>query len=903
MENIVSRKNTILNLFISACSLIPLAACGDDSSTPNSDDRIEARQYKNLDELPTCTSELSNSLVAVGSGYYACITENWELMDELVNGVCNIMPCNNDNEGNWVYTHSDNKPYQCKSGIWKDPEGNTFDEKSFTTCYMEALIQDTLSSKDSLKKCAANTEGQIFVVGSDMLFCQSKKWETFADRVVSEGDLPACTQNGNTFVMNKMSLYQCKDGEWYYKGEPISPAPSGTEEPESSSQAASSSSVVKSSSSVAVSSSSEIVDDGITVRGVCSVSARTVEKGKNVIFSLYNLGGTPITYTWNFTHQAVFGEETQLTSTDMVPIKAFSVPGTVYAEFVINKGLASESETIVCPPVRITGQQITDCECALDKEFGFYNEVSGFTATISGCQGGEYLIYATDEDLRDMDLAMPGESVSFQKSFSRKGDTAISVFVFNEEEKLELQCPAFHVLDRIQGNCNISSLNNSEGNTAGYQISLDIRNADINSHYYIEGYTSFPLRIDGTDGTSIDKEYTCNHTDLYQGATVCMGWDYKPISIPMPSNPLTTSYTVYLGGNRMCTVKAPVTCRYEKWHMYKGESTKWVVKGLGDYTPTSYDWSFSLPTGDLLHKTEASPVTEGTHDGQIIGELIIDKGLETETSLYCGYVTVESHPITGCSCGYPELLSDFNSLAYLPSVSYRWTVSGCETEAAPLTYTWEEGYTADESNPARATQTFTSDDNYRPYVTVTNEDGVSVELQCNAGIVKPASVLEYGAHEYALTTIGEQVWMAQNMNYGTKDSWCFDKDDPECTVYGRLYTAEQAQKVCPQHWHLPDSAEFAELLEFVGGEFKYLLASSGNIYDFSALPAGMYDAAAEEFTEDQYTTGWWLKPEPTEEGEDPVYKIYGQKASDDQEEGFFTPESAINGFSVRCVRD
>lgn len=886
------KKTIILNFLISACSLIPLAACGDDSSTPSSDDRVEARQYKNLDELPTCTSELANSLVAVGSGYYACIAENWELMDKLVNGVCNIMPCDNENEGNWVYTHSDNKPYQCKSGTWKDPKGNTFDEESFTACYMDALVQDTLSSKDSLKNCAANTEGQIFVVGNDMLFCQSEKWETIANRVISEGDLPACTQNGNTFVMNKISLYQCKDGKWYNKGKP-----------ESSSLAASSSSTAKSSSSAVASSSSKIVDDGVTVRGVCAVSARTAEKGKNVIFSLYNLGGTPITYTWNFTLEPISGNEPLLsTSTDMVPIMAFNNAGTVYAEFVVNKGMASESETIACPPVRITGKQVTGCECTLDKEFGFYNEVSGFTATISGCQGGSFFTYTTDEESPVMYAADSGKSVSIQKHFSRKGDTAITVQVFNDEEKLELQCPAFHIIDRLQANCSISTQTDREGNETGYQITMSSLRYAETSGYYIEDYTSFPLHLEGTDGTSIDKDYLCDYSDTYQGKTSCISWKYTPITVPIPSNPISTSYTLYLGGNKMCTVKAPITCSPEKGIMYKGESTKWVVKGLGKYKPESYNWTFVVP-GDLLYETDASPVTEGTHDGTISGELVLDRGLETETSLFCSYVTVKSHTITGCSCGYPELLSESNSLAYVPSVTYRWTVSGCETDAKQLTYTWDEGYTADESNPTRATQTFTTDDNYTPYVAVSNEDGVIVDVKCKEGIVKSASVLTYGAHDYALTTIGDQVWMAQNMNYGTKDSWCFNNAEIQCDTYGRLYTAEKAQTVCPQNWHLPTAAEFAELLEFVGGKFEYLLFSGSNTYNFSALPAGMYDATADEFTDEQYVTGWWLKPEPTEGGEKPVYQIYGKKTQGDQEAGFFTPESANDGFSVRCVRD
>jgi len=99
---------------------------------------------------------------------------------------------------------------------------------------------------------------------------------------------------------------------------------------------------------------------------------------------------------------------------------------------------------------------------------------------------------------------------------------------------------------------------------------------------------------------------------------------------------------------------------------------------------------------------------------------------------------------------------------------------------------------------------------------------------------------------YKTVKIGEQIWLAQNLNYEAEGSL---KDKK----YGNRYTWEQAKKACPSGWHLPSKEEWQILVDFAGGNEiagKKLKAKScwtgkdgvsGNGTDefgFSALPGG-----------------------------------------------------------------
>jgi uncharacterized protein (TIGR02145 family) len=96
---------------------------------------------------------------------------------------------------------------------------------------------------------------------------------------------------------------------------------------------------------------------------------------------------------------------------------------------------------------------------------------------------------------------------------------------------------------------------------------------------------------------------------------------------------------------------------------------------------------------------------------------------------------------------------------------------------------------------------------------------------------------------YKTVKIGTQTWMAENLNYQTADSWCYDNKSSNCATYGRLYTWDAAMGACPSGWHLPTRADWDVLVNYVGSSTagtKLKTSSWGgtNDYGFSALPGG-----------------------------------------------------------------
>jgi uncharacterized protein (TIGR02145 family) len=128
---------------------------------------------------------------------------------------------------------------------------------------------------------------------------------------------------------------------------------------------------------------------------------------------------------------------------------------------------------------------------------------------------------------------------------------------------------------------------------------------------------------------------------------------------------------------------------------------------------------------------------------------------------------------------------------------------------------------------------------------------------------------------YSTTKIGEQVWMAENLNYEIEGGKCYKGDIANCAKYGRLYNWEAAMKACPSGWHLPSYEEWQTFVDFFGGDKvagKKLKAANGwnsddeksgngtDIYGFSALPSGYGNSGGIFYFIGNYGS-WWSSSE------------------------------------------
>ena len=158
---------------------------------------------------------------------------------------------------------------------------------------------------------------------------------------------------------------------------------------------------------------------------------------------------------------------------------------------------------------------------------------------------------------------------------------------------------------------------------------------------------------------------------------------------------------------------------------------------------------------------------------------------------------------------------------------------------------------------------------------------------------------------YKTVVIGTQTWMAENLNYESPNSYCYNNDVAFCTKYGRLYTWTAARTVCPSGWRLPGKADWETLFSAVGGMATagpQLKSTSGWIYSgngtdafgFSAFPAG-YTSGGNYYHEGDYANFW-------SSSEYDSNSAYYMNLDLSFKDAYLGNSNKDDGFSVRCLK-
>jgi uncharacterized protein (TIGR02145 family) len=168
--------------------------------------------------------------------------------------------------------------------------------------------------------------------------------------------------------------------------------------------------------------------------------------------------------------------------------------------------------------------------------------------------------------------------------------------------------------------------------------------------------------------------------------------------------------------------------------------------------------------------------------------------------------------------------------------------------------------------------------------------------------------LTYEGQTYKTVKIGEQTWMAENLNVKTNNSWCYGNNESNCQKYGRLYDWNAAKEACPKGWHLPSQEEWDSLISYAGENIaaKKLKSTSGwedngngtDDYGFSALPGG-YRTSSGFITYDGFGKSYGLWWSATQYGSTDAYNRSISYSDDKVHKN--NPDKS-EGYSIRCVQ-
>ena len=157
----------------------------------------------------------------------------------------------------------------------------------------------------------------------------------------------------------------------------------------------------------------------------------------------------------------------------------------------------------------------------------------------------------------------------------------------------------------------------------------------------------------------------------------------------------------------------------------KNTPTTWKFTNTTTVAAETYDWTFD-DGASIAISTDAEPSVSYSTAGTHVAKLIVNKGKKSASKeITCTSIVVTGTRASGCEC--TTTTTSPISVSKDSPQNVTWTVSGCSTsDGSELTYTWEEGVTA---NGTSATKSISTGGSHAPKVTVTAESDTVVTCQ------------------------------------------------------------------------------------------------------------------------------------------------------------------------------
>jgi len=180
----------------------------------------------------------------------------------------------------------------------------------------------------------------------------------------------------------------------------------------------------------------------------------------------------------------------------------------------------------------------------------------------------------------------------------------------------------------------------------------------------------------------------------------------------------------------------------------------------------------------------------------------------------------------------------------------------------------------------------------------------------SSGTDNSSDCVDFSGRKYKTIKIGNQIWMAENLNVGqyinaSKDQtlngivekYCYNNDSLISITEGGLYQWSELfePNFCPKGWRIPNEKDFSDLIKFIGGSSKGDRLMGNGDLGFNCNFSG--NCWHGKFSDSGTKGYYWTKSE--KDSKNAVFVLVSTLCPDI----LFYDDTKISGLSVRCIKE